>query len=46
MRFYPFAAILFLLVFSAMSFNPVDKGVKSEDTFINKVYRFKNKLEN
>ncbi|MCY1661690.1 cytochrome-c peroxidase [Chryseobacterium sp. SL1] len=47
MRFYSFAAILFLLVFSAMSFNPVDKGVKSEDTFINKgLSEFKNKLEN
>ncbi|MFY7843529.1 cytochrome-c peroxidase [Chryseobacterium gambrini] len=47
MRFYPFAALLFLLVFSAMSFNPVDKGVKSEDTFINKgLSDFKNKLEN
>ncbi|MCQ4140194.1 cytochrome-c peroxidase [Chryseobacterium sp. EO14] len=47
MRFYPFAALLFLLVFSAMSFNPVDKGVKSEDTFINKgLSEFKNKLEN
>lgn len=47
MRFYPFAAVLFLLVFSAMSFNPVDKGVKSEDTFVNKgLSDFKNKLEN
>lgn len=47
MRFYSFAAILFLLVFSAMSFNPVDKGVKSEDTFVNKgLSEFKNKLEN
>lgn len=47
MRFYSFAAILFLLVFSAMSFNPVDKGVKSEDTFINNgLSDFKNKLEN
>lgn len=47
MRFYSFAALLFLLVFSAMSFNPVDKGVKSEDTFINKgLSDFKNKLEN
>ena len=47
MRFYPFAALLFLFVFSAMSFNPVDKGVKSEDTFINKgLSEFKNKLEN
>ncbi|WP_394666938.1 cytochrome-c peroxidase [uncultured Chryseobacterium sp.] len=47
MRFYPFAAVLFLLVFSAMSFNPVDKGVKSEDTFVNKgLSEFKNKLEN
>ncbi|MDO3424503.1 cytochrome c peroxidase [Chryseobacterium sp. APV1] len=47
MRFYPFAAVLFLLVFSAMSFNPADKGVKSEDTFINKgLSDFKNKLEN
>ncbi|WP_185204423.1 cytochrome-c peroxidase [Chryseobacterium sp. C3] len=47
MRFYPFAAILFLLVFSAMSFNPVDKGVKSEDTFVNQgLSDFKSKLEN
>ncbi|WBV53027.1 cytochrome-c peroxidase [Chryseobacterium gambrini] len=47
MRFYPFAAVLFLLVFSAMSFNLVDKGVKSEDTFVNKgLSEFKNKLEN
>jgi len=47
MRFYPFAALLFLLVFSAMSFNPVDQGVKSEDTFINNgLSEFKNKLEN
>ncbi|BEV02958.1 cytochrome-c peroxidase [Chryseobacterium gambrini] len=47
MRFYPFAAVLFLIVFSAMSFNPVDKGVKSEDTFINNgLSEFKNKLEN
>jgi len=47
MRFYSFAAVLFLLVFSAMSFNPVDKGVKSEDTFINNgLSEFKNKLEN
>ncbi|WP_428068490.1 cytochrome-c peroxidase [Chryseobacterium gambrini] len=47
MRFYSFAAVLFLLVFSAMSFNPVDKGVKSEDTFVNKgLSEFKNKLEN
>ncbi|WBX97170.1 cytochrome-c peroxidase [Chryseobacterium gambrini] len=47
MRFYSFAAVLFLLVFSAMSFNPVDKGVKSEDTFVNKgLSDFKNKLEN
>ncbi|MBL7882142.1 MAG: cytochrome-c peroxidase [Chryseobacterium gambrini] len=47
MRFYSFAAVLFLLVFSAMSFNPVDQGVKSEDTFINNgLSEFKNKLEN
>lgn len=47
MRFYSFAAVLFLLVFSAMSFNPVDQGVKSEDTFVNNgLSEFKNKLEN
>ncbi|HCR75553.1 MAG TPA: cytochrome-c peroxidase, partial [Chryseobacterium sp.] len=47
MRFYSFTAVLFLLVFSAMSFNQVDKGVKSEDTFINNgLSEFKNKLEN
>lgn len=47
MRFYSFTAVLFLLVFSAMSFNPVDQGVKSEDTFVNKgLSEFKNKLEN
>jgi len=47
MRFYPFAAILFLLVLSAMSFNPADKGTKSENTFVNQgLSDFKNKLEN
>ncbi|OVE56368.1 cytochrome-c peroxidase [Chryseobacterium mucoviscidosis] len=47
MRFYPFAAILFLLVLSAMSFNPSDKGTKSENTFVNNgLSDFKNKLEN
>lgn len=47
MRFYPFAAILFLLVLSAMSFNPADKGTKSENTFVNQgLSDFKSKLEN
>ncbi|WP_336717227.1 cytochrome-c peroxidase [Chryseobacterium mucoviscidosis] len=47
MRFYPFAAILFLLVLSAMSFNPSDKGTKSENTFVNQgLSDFKSKLEN
>ena len=36
-----------LLVLSGMSFNPADKGTKSENTFVNKgLSDFKNKLEN
>ncbi|SDR14034.1 cytochrome c peroxidase [Chryseobacterium soldanellicola] len=36
MRFYPLAIVVLLIGFAVMSFNPVDKGVKSEDTIINK----------
>jgi len=36
MRFYPLAIVVLLIGFAVMSFNPVDKGVKSEDTMINK----------
>jgi cytochrome c peroxidase len=46
MKFYPFAIIVLLVGLAVMSFNPVDKGVESENTMINKgLTDFKNKLD-
>ncbi|KPE51125.1 cytochrome-c peroxidase [Chryseobacterium indologenes] len=46
MRSYPLFVVILLIGFAVMSFNPVDKGVKSEATFINKgLADFKTRLE-
>jgi len=46
MRFYPFVIIVLLFGLAVMSFNPVDKGVESENTMINNgLADFKNKLD-
>jgi len=36
MRFYPLAIIVLLIGFAVMSFNPIYKGIESENTMINK----------
>ena len=36
MKFYPLAIIVLLIGFAVMSFNPVHKGVKSENSMVNK----------
>lgn len=46
MRFYPLVIVVLLIGCAVMSFNPVDKGVGSENTMINKgLADFKNKLD-
>ncbi len=46
MKFYPLAIVILLIGFAVMSFNPVDKGMETENTVINKgLADFKNKLE-
>ena len=46
MRSYPLLVIILLIGFAVMSFNPVYKGVESENTFVNKgLTDFKIKLE-
>ena len=46
MRLYPLLAVVVLIGLAVMSFNPVDKGKESENTFVNKgLSDFKNKLE-
>lgn len=46
MKFYPLAIVILLIGFAVMSFNPVDKGLETENTVINKgLADFKNKLE-
>ncbi|MDP9959446.1 cytochrome-c peroxidase [Chryseobacterium lathyri] len=46
MRLYPLLAVIVLIGLAVMSFNPVDKGKKSENTFVNKgLSDFKNRLD-
>ncbi len=46
MKFYPLAVIVLLIGFAVMSFNPVDKGIESENTMVNKgLVDFKSKLD-
>lgn len=46
MKFYPLAAVVLLIGFAVMSFNPVYKGAETENTVINKgLADFKNRLE-
>lgn len=46
MRLYPLLAVIVLVGFAVMSFNPVDKGRKNDNTFVNKgLSDFKSKLD-
>ncbi|MGK6341263.1 cytochrome-c peroxidase [Chryseobacterium sp. DT-3] len=46
MRLYPLLAVIVLIGLAVMSFNPVDKGEKSENTFVNKgLSDFKSRLD-
>ncbi|MDQ0781536.1 hypothetical protein [Chryseobacterium sp. W4I1] len=46
MRLYPLLAVIVLIGFAVMSFNPVYKGKENENTFVNKALSdFKNRLE-
>lgn len=46
MRLYPLLAVIVLIGFAIMSFNPVYKGKENDNTFVNKgLNDFKNKLE-
>src|ERR1700750_363464 len=46
MRLYPLLAVIVLIGFAVMSFNPVDKGEENENTFVNKgLSDFKNRLD-
>lgn len=46
MRLYPLLAVIVLIGFAVMSFNPVDKGRENDNTFVNKgLSDFKNKLD-
>ncbi|ROI05185.1 cytochrome-c peroxidase [Chryseobacterium sp. G0240] len=46
MKFYPLLAVILMTGLAVMSFNPVDKGTKSENTFINQgLSDFKARLE-
>lgn len=46
MKFYPLAAVVLLIGFAVMSFNPVYRGAETENTVINKgLADFKDRLE-
>lgn len=46
MRLYPLLAVIVLIGFAVMSFNPADKGRENENTFVNKgLSDFKNRLD-
>ncbi|MGN7758325.1 cytochrome-c peroxidase [Chryseobacterium sp. 22532] len=46
MRLYPLLAVIVLIGFAVMSFNPIDKGEENENTFVNKgLSDFKNRLD-
>jgi len=46
MKFYPLAAVILLIGFAVMSFNPVHRGAETENTVINKgLADFKDRLE-
>lgn len=45
--FYPLFLLIAFMGIAAMSFNPVDKGSETEETFVSKgLFNFKNHLEN